>query len=86
MKMATFTAVGMRFRGNHVFTPEDNVTLQREDENPHDPNAVKILVGGRHVAYVSRDDCPQVRAAISRGRSEARFVENYPQSACLALV
>ena len=85
MKMATFTAVGMRFRGKHVFTPEDNISLQRDDENPHDSNAVKILVGGRHEAYVARDDCLKLRAAISHGRSEARFVENYQQSSCLAL-
>ena len=63
--MTTFTAVGMRFRGNHIFTLEDRIVLQEDNNNPHDPNAVKILVvtgddSLTHVAYTSRYECPRL--------------------------
>jgi len=88
--MRTFTAVGMRFRGNHVFSPEDRIVLQEDNNNPHDANAVKILVGTddslTHVAYASRNDCPRLRAAMSEGRTSARLIERYPMSAKLNLL
>lgn len=31
-------------------------TLEPEPTNPHDPNAIKVLVDGRHVGYVPRQD------------------------------
>jgi len=58
-----FTAVGMRYRGNHTFSETDVVTLRQEPTNPHDRNAVQILVGGQPVAYVLATDC----AAVGRG-------------------
>lgn len=35
---------------------EATAVLAPEPENPHDPNAIKVLVGGRHVGYLSRAD------------------------------
>jgi hypothetical protein len=84
--MSTFTAVGMRFRGNHRFTPNDQITLEADNENPCDSNAVKVMVDGRHVAYASREDCPKLRQAIGRGQSTARLIEHFGQSATLTLV
>ena len=83
--MSTFTAVGMRFRGNHRFAPNDRIVIEADDENPYDSSAVKVLVDGRHVAYASREDCPKLRRAIEEGRSTARFVEHFTQSATLTL-
>ena len=48
-------AVGMRYRGNHIFRPDNDYKLLREPTNSYDPNAIKIMFGARHVAYVARD-------------------------------
>lgn len=38
--------------------------LLPEPDNPHDPNAVKVMVEGQHVAYLSRGDALDYRAAV----------------------
>ena len=89
--MTEFTAVGMRFRGNHTFSQEDSIILQEDNENPYDANAVKILVESSdgsltHVAYVSRHDCPKIRALISANeasRTSASLIGHYSASARL---
>ena len=53
--MDHIVAVGMRFRGNHIFRPDNDYKLLREPNNPYDPNAIKIMLGARHVAYVARN-------------------------------
>ena len=87
--MSAFTAVGMRFRGNHVFSSGDSIVLQEDDNNPHDVNAVKILVVGEnsltHVAYASRHDCLRLRAAMTGGRRRAYLIAGSPMSARLCL-
>ena len=83
--MTTITAVGMRFRGSHSFSAQDKITLAKEDENPKDPNAVKIMVDGRHVAYVAREDCRQARQAIDSGVSSAQFVDRSALAARLSI-
>ncbi len=65
-----------------------SATLKPEPHNPHDPNAVVILIGNRPVGYLARDDARHwqpklparglsVRAHITggwqRGRSERGF-------------
>lgn len=58
--------VGMRFRGDHRFSSDDKVRLEKEDDNPKDSNAVRVMVKKdkkwRHVAYVARDDAEWLRA------------------------
>jgi hypothetical protein len=89
--MTEFIAVGMRFRGNHTFTREDSIILQEDNENPHDANAVNILVESddgslKHVAYVTRSDCLRIRDLISAGgasRTSASLIRHYPASARL---
>ena len=83
--MPVITAVGMRFRGNHGFTVQDNILLVKEDENPRDANAVKIMVDGRHVAYVAREDCRMARRAIDSGTTSARFVDRTELEAHLSI-
>jgi len=80
-----FTAVGMRYRGNHTFSETDVVTLRKEPTNPHDRNAVQILVGGQPVAYVLATDCAAVHSVLNK-RYEVRFVKHFDNSAVFALV
>lgn len=49
------SAVGARFRGNHQYVLGGAYILVAEPTNQHDPNAVKVMHEGKHVAYVSRD-------------------------------
>ena len=62
-----FTVVGFRFRG---CTPDvlnsGTITLEPDDNNPYDKNAVKVLVGDKHVAYVSRDDAEYIKQLITK--------------------
>jgi hypothetical protein len=57
--------VGMRYRGDHRFSPDDTIKLERDDNNSNDPNAVKVMLmegkKWRHVAYVARDDAEWLR-------------------------
>jgi hypothetical protein len=89
--MFTFYIEDISYRGNHVSNPEERIILQEDNNNPHDMNAVKILVGTgdtnpTHVAYASRNDCPRLRAAMSDGRISARLIERYHMSAKLELL
>jgi len=44
---------------------EDKLTLQEETENPHDPNAVKVLSkSGNQMGYLNREIAQTVRSAI----------------------
>ena len=83
--MPVITAVGMRFRGSHGFSAQDNIVLVKEDDNPHDENAVRVMVGGRHVAYVAREDCRTARRAIDSGEPSARFVNRSELAAYLSV-
>lgn len=61
-----FVAVGFRFRN---YTPEclrtdDFIRLRPEPTNKYDPNAIKIMVGDEHVAYVARDYCEMVQEVL----------------------
>jgi len=49
-------AVGMKFRGNHVFSENETLTLERDRHNKFDPNAIKVLADGKHVAFVAREN------------------------------
>lgn len=79
-----FVAVGMRFRDNYRFAADDKIYLEYEDSNPHDLNAIKILVCGEHVAYVARNDCIKICNAVEF-TLELRLVDHYGASADLKL-
>ena len=42
--------------------------LVPEPDNPHDPNAIKVMLDGRHVGYVPAEECADVRPLLSRAQ------------------
>lgn len=50
--------VGVTFLGRQKYlediTEDDDVELEKETDNPYDKNAIKVLVNGNHVGYLSR--------------------------------
>lgn len=61
-----FPAVGMKFRGGHTFSSSDNISLQADPYNAYDPNAIKVLVGKSHIAFVSGKHCPKLHAFLPK--------------------
>ena len=54
----------------------DRMTLTRERENPHDPNAVRLEWQGRMLGYVPRKDNADLARQMDQGaRVEARITE-----------
>ena len=43
--------------------------LVPEPDNPHDPNAIRVVVDGRHVGYVPAAECAAVRSILRRAES-----------------
>lgn len=43
-----------------------DAVLMPEPNNPVDPNAIRVLVDGRHVGYLSRDDAPAYLPGLKR--------------------
>lgn len=41
--------------------------LVPEDDNPHDPDAVQVRIGGRTVGYLGRDDAATFRRLVASG-------------------
>jgi len=80
-----FIAVGMRFYGNHKFSKSDVISLEREDKNSSDKNAIKILVNDKHVAYVSKNYTQKLRNIPNFEQGHVEFIANFPQSAKLEL-
>lgn len=48
----------------------DVLELEREPDNPHDENAVKVMHDGFHVGYVPRDLAPEIGKLIAEGRAD----------------
>jgi hypothetical protein len=80
-----FMVVGMRFYGGHKFSEDDVITLEKEDENASDNNAIKVLVSGQKVAYVSRDYTKQLREMPNFEQKKIKFLRSFPQSAKLEI-
>jgi HIRAN domain-containing protein len=66
---ALWAAAGVADTGEPVGV-ETTAELVPEPENPHDPRAVKVLIGGEHVGYLSRRDARRYRRQI-RAKREA---------------
>lgn len=53
-----FNLVGLRFRPASAklafatLSPGDEVGLEREPDNPHDPNAIQVVFANEHIGYV----------------------------------
>lgn len=41
-----------------------------EPDNPYDPKAIKVIVDGKHVAYIKKGSCAHLLKAIREGRIE----------------
>ena len=44
------------------------VELVPEPENPHDPNAIRVMISGLQVAHIARDQTDAVRCLMSSGK------------------
>jgi hypothetical protein len=68
----TGAIVGMRFRPNISQDDIDGVSsssiqLLREPHNPHDSNAVKCIVKGKHFGYINREAAENVSPLLVEG-------------------
>ena len=69
--------VGMHFRGDHAksyvneLVPGQILHLEREPENPHDYNAIKVLAGDEgarwHFGFISRDTASWLAIEMDAG-------------------
>lgn len=78
------TFVGMRYRGDHHFRKDDIVKLEKDDDNPHDHNAVKVMVkdgkNWKHAAFVTRSDAVYLRGIPDFEKKPMKFEKNYAAS------
>ncbi len=66
--------------GSEPVRQEVEAVLTPEPENRYDPNAVKILIAGRHVGYLPREDAAAYRPMLER------LTERGRRGACEAMV
>lgn len=57
----SITIVGMRFHTKYKFTLNERIMLEYDDNNIHDPNAIKIISNNTYVAYVLHEDAVFLR-------------------------
>jgi hypothetical protein len=82
----TFMGVGMRYCGNHQFSEDDIIKLEKEDNNPTDKTAIKILVNDKKVAYVAKEYTQRLRKIPNFEEKEIKFLRNFPYSCKLELI
>lgn len=69
-QQALEAAAGSRSQRRRV---QVEAALVPEDDNPHDPQAIRIEIGGRRVGYLSRDDARAWRRYLAgQGQAGAR--------------
>ena len=51
----------------YTFTPH-KTELIPEPTNPHDPNAIKVVIDGAHVGYIKAGSCKQILKMIDEDR------------------
>lgn len=44
------------------------VELLEEPDNPHDPNAIKVVVDGVHIGYIKKGSCSHVKKLLHSGK------------------
>lgn len=44
-----------------------NVELIEEPDNPHDPNAIKVVIDGIHVGYIKSGSCAHIKKLLHTG-------------------
>lgn len=77
--------VGIEGRRRHTFDSDTEVKLERDDENPENSNAIKVLVNKndkwKHVAYVEKDDAMELRKYGKYENKRLKFLRQYQTSA-----
>jgi hypothetical protein len=53
---------------------EATAALVPEPDNPHDPNAIQVTIGGRLVGYLSREDAVRYRPAVEILRESGKVL------------
>lgn len=76
--------VGMKYRGEHYFTIDDHIRLEKEDDNPVDRNAVKVMLKDRkkwkHVAYVAKKDAKWLRTVDDFEELSLEYIRSFNAS------
>jgi hypothetical protein len=80
----TVNVVGFKYRGT---TPSilqgadgSQLSLRPEPSNPIDYNAIKLIVSGRHVAYIQKDLAAQVSALLRQGLNYTISIKNISET------
>lgn len=60
------------FQYNFINKP---VKLEAEPQNPHDKNAIKVIIAGELIGYIARDDCSQVKNILSK--HEIKYISSF---------
>lgn len=55
--------------------PAMHSELVPEPDNPHDPNAIKVLVNGVHIGYVKAGSCSHVKNLLASGKVSSYGVD-----------
>ena len=56
---------------------EHSLELIEEPENKHDPNAIKVIVDGKHIGYVPAKKCKKVKNILhNKIITETRFTHD----------
>lgn len=61
--------------------PGDELTLEREPDNPHDQNAIKVIGGGMHIGYIERGQAAWLSGHIDEGAEYIGTVEEIQSTA-----
>lgn len=57
------------------YFPTMRSELIPEPDNPHDPNAIKVLVNGVHIGYVKAGSCSHVKNLLGSGKVSSYGVD-----------
>ena len=57
------------------YFPTMHSELVPEPDNPHDPNAIKVLVNGVHIGYVKAGSCSHVKNLLASGKVSSYGVD-----------
>ena len=88
VKSRSVAFVGMKYRGGHVFSIDDHVRLEADDDNPMDKNAIKVMLKRKkweHVAFVDRDNAKWLRTVPDFEKMPLRWEKNTAASATYRL-
>ena len=83
--------VGMRYRSNVserdlAKVATQKVILVREPSNAHDANAIKCLVDGKHIGYITREDAAILAPNLdSRAPYSVQFLERHKNSIAVSV-